>query len=355
MEDLTPVTRGLSREEITMRVGTTLVAVLGTVSLFAVGCSSGFTAVPADTDVGSTESALDQENGGMTTANVSPEFGDPKVQSVPAFDTAMADASDMTTESARGLGAKSFHIALLWGHLPTPRDAADADVEPAVVDWTGSVSVDRGAIGVKKTLAFDARDKVEARTAPNTVSFDSHTLPFVDGLFLRVVVPHGASTILHFKTQSLTTDIDLSQLDAKAGGVIRLADQRDGLAYMGYADVAGCSRGLAFGRWVKMRARLGGLRGRVIDDEGTTIGHVRGIWGHAPRADKDVFFGKYISSDGTHKGLFGGTYGDGEAKAIWATREPREVGGLQLFYSDGYDKDDGRGVWLGRWTERCAL
>ena len=232
-------------------------------------------------------------------------------------------------------------------------DADDTDVDPQVVDWTGAVSVDQGAIGVMRTLQFDANDKVDPRTAPNVVSFDSHTLPFVDGLFLHVVVPAGSAPTLHFKTQALTTDVDLSALDANAGGVQRLGDGRDGLAWIGYGDVAGCNRGLAFGRWVKARARLGGFRGRVIGSDGATIGHVRGIWGHARRLDKDVFFGKYIALDGTHMGLFGGTYGDGEAKGVWGTRDPRDAGALQVFYSDGYDKADGRGVWVGRWSERC--
>jgi hypothetical protein len=305
------------------------------------------------TDTASEESALNADNGGMTAENVAPAFGDAQVEALPDFATTMADARDMTVESAALPGAKSFHLALLWGHLPPAHDADDTDVDPTVVDWTGTVSVDHGAVGVRRTLQFDAGDKVNPRTAPNVVSFDSHTLPFVDGLFLHVVVPAGAPATLHFDTQALTADIDLSALDANAGGVQRLSDGRDGLAWIGYSDVAGCNRGLAFGRWVKTRAELGTFRGRVIGSDGASIGHVRGIWGHARKLDKDVFFGKSVALDGTHMGLFGGTYGGGEAKGIWGTRDPRDSGALQIFYSDGYDKDDGRGVWLGRWSERC--
>ena len=335
-----------------------LAIVLFGLPLASMGCSANAHPPAAgdpsnDPTVASTESALDEANGGMNGESEAPAFGDPKVAAVPEFSSAGADANDPTTQPAAGAGAKSYHVALLWGHMPTPHDEDDSDVDPEVLDWAGSVSVDEGAIGVKKTLAFDLHDHVDPRTAANTVSFDSHTLPFVDGLFLRVVIAAGAAPKLHFATQTLTTDIDLSQLDANAGGMVRLADGANGLAYIGYSDVAGCARGLTYGRWVKIRARLGGLRGHVIDDGGDAIGHVRGIWGHAPRADKNVFFGKYIGLDGTTRGLFGGTYGQGEAKGVWATINPRDEGGLRLFYSDGYDKDDGRGVWLGRWSEKC--
>ena len=343
-----------------MLARTTLLAFFSCSAVAVTGCSGtshpGTAGDPSGNpsdQVASTESALDQSNGGLTIDNTTPAFGDAKVEALPDFTTAQADAQDPTGPTAAAPGARSYHVALLWGHLPAPHDQDDTDSDPQVMTWTGSVSLDKGAIGVKKTLAFDAKDKVDPRTAANVVSFDSHTLPFVDGLFLRVVVPAGASPMLHFKTQSLTTDIDVSQLEAKAGGVERLADGRNGLAYIGYGDVAGCARGLAFGRWVKLRARLGGMRGRVIDGDGETIGHVRGIWGHAVRADKNVFFGKYIGIDGAHRGLFAGTYGGGEAVGIWGTRDPKDAGALQLFYSDGYDKDDGRGVWLGRWSEKC--
>jgi hypothetical protein len=339
---------------------TALFAVLGTAALATVGCSGNAhpaaagdpSGTPSDT-IAQTSAALDEANGGLSTSDEAPAFGDAKVEALPELTTAMADATDPTTATAAAAGAKSFHVALLWGHLPTPHDTDDTDTEPSVMSWVGSVSVDAGAIGVKKTLGFDANDRILARTAATTVAFDSHTLPFVDGLFLRVVVPAGGSTVLHFKTASLTTDLELSDLEKTAGGVDRLSDGRNGLAYIGYADVAGCARGIAFGRWVKFRAKLGGMRGRVIDDEGATIGHVRGIWGHAPKADKNVFFGKYIGIGGEHRGLFAGTYGDGEAVGVWGTRVPKDDGAMQLFYSDGYDKDDGRGVWVGRWSERC--
>lgn len=320
-------------------------------------CSSGSASDPAANPTGddadSVSSALDADDGAMKPVDEAPYFGDPAVQAIE--DLAAGPEELMDAPGGDLPTMRSYHLAMFWGHLPAANDASDADVDPQPIDWNGSVSVDAGAIGVARTLAFDARDHLERRTDKTEVSFVSHTLPFVDGLLLHVVVPAAGSQTLHFKTASLDLDVDLSKLGEKWVGAKRLADGRNGVVFAGYPDVKGCARGLAFGRWVKLRARLGTLRGRVLDGEGDTIGHVRGIWGHAPKRDANVFFGKYISTDGTHRGLFGGRYGGGEAVGIWGTRDPKDVGAIQIEYGDGYDKDDGRGVWLGRWSEKCSL
>ena len=305
-----------------------------------------------DEDASSIQSALEDDNGALTTVDEAPEFADPQVASLPGFDPASAEVSD--APGADDVANKSYRVAIIWGHLPTPADATSADPDPVVIDWTGSVSVDAGAIGVSKTIKFDARDHLERRTDKQEVSFVSHTLPFVDGLLLHVVVPAAGAQTLHFKTAAATFDIDLTALAKDGFEAHRLGDGRNGVALAGYADVKGCARGFIGGRWVKTKPALGRFRGRVIDGDGELLGHVRGIWGHAPKRDKNVFFGKYISATGTTRGLFGGTYGDGEFQGLWGTRNPADVGALQGVYSDGYEKDDGRGVWLGRWSEKCA-
>jgi hypothetical protein len=317
------------------------------------GCSGG-TAHDGASSAAALEADLDTENGNMTAVDEQPMFNDVTVQEMVGFEDAQIDATDATTELAAQPGAKRYHLALLWGHLPAARDANGApDVEPSAADWTGSVSVDAGAIQVKKTLLLDKRDSVSPRTDPSSVSFTSHTLPFVDGLYIRVVVPANASPVLHFQTPSLTQDIDLSQITTKEGGVTRIAGSANGLGTIGYEDVAGCARGLVFGRWAKEKASLGRFRGQVINGDGERIGHVRGIWGHAPKRDANLFFGKYISTSGSHQGLFGGKYEDGHFDGLWGTLKPADVGRLEGFYSDGYEKADGRGIYLGRWTEKC--
>jgi len=323
----------------------TIPSVLSLAALVA-GCGSS----TASDDTGSLASQLDADNGAMTTADEAPAFGDPAIENLAGFTDAQADATDVTADVAARPGAKRYHVALLWGHLPAPTDSTADDSDPSPADWTGSVSVDSGAIRVKKTLLFDGRDSIEPRTNAQGVSFVSHTLPYVDGLYLDVAVPANGAGTLHVDTASLKLDIDLSQLQ---GTVTRLPNTSNGLAYIGYEDVAGCSRGITFGRWVKTRAALGRFRGQVIDGAGDRIGHVRGIWGHAPQHDANLFFGKYIAADGSHKGLFGGNYAAGRIDGIWGTRDPNDSGTLEGLYSDGFDRDDGRGVYIARWSEKC--
>lgn len=302
-------------------------------------------------DPSSVQSALEQDNGGLDDADEAPAFGDPAVSETAPMDAPPADIADAPDADLPTM--RSYRIALTWGHLPPANDATNVDPDPQAIDWSGSISVDQGAIGVKRVIRFDRFDRLERRTDKAEVSFVSHTLPHVDGLLVQVVVPAAGAQTLHFATDALTFDIDLAAL-AKDGFARKgLGDGRNGVALAGYADVKDCARGFLAGRWIKRQPALGGFRGRVVDGNGDLLGHVRGIWGHAPKKSADLFFGKYIGENGKTRGLFGGTYGGGEFKGLWGTVNPANVGGLHGVYSDGYEKDDGRGVWLARWSEKC--
>ena len=325
-----------------------------TVSLFAAftatGCAAS-TGVPEadDEEVASIEAALARDNGGFAPTDERPDFDDSEVAQLPAFDAIYGDKNP----AAAPAGLRAYKIVLLWGHFPNAHDADETQVIPQKVDWTGSVSVDSGAIGLSSTLRFDEKDSVAPRTEAKSLSFISRTYPAVDGLVLRVAVPAGSQT-LHFTTAAMNADIDLSTLGRDVGGVKPLGDGRNGLAWVGFPDAPGCSNGFVFGHWSKLKPGVGKLKASVYDDAGTRVGRAKGIWGHAKQANKNVFFGKYIGNDGAHKGLFGGLYGEGKATGLWGNRVTREGGVLQGFYSDGYDKTDAKGVWLGRWSEPCA-
>ncbi|HQY64156.1 MAG: hypothetical protein IPF92_22535 [Myxococcales bacterium] len=325
-----------------------VLALASLASLGASGCAANTGAPEADEEeVASIESALARENGGFTMADERPDFGDEEISSLPAFDALAGD------KPALPGAALTYKLVLLWGHLPSPHDADDTQVVPQKIDWTGSVSVDAGVVGVSSTLRFDEKDAVAPRTEPRTVSFTSRTYPAVDGLVLRVAVPPGGAK-LHFNTAAMNADIDLTSLARDVGGVKPLGDGRNGLAWVGFPDAPGCSNGFAFGHWSRVKPGLGKLKASIYDDAGTRIGRAKGIWGHAKQADKNLFFGKYITNEGAHKGLFGGTYGDGSLGGLWGNRAAGEGGRLQGFYSAGYDKTDAKGVWLGRWSEPCA-
>ena len=325
---------------------------LATLASLATACSGAVQSPQSTEQAAQVSSALDADNGGYTTSNEAPAFGDPEVSALADFETTYADPTDETAAALAVPGATLYHLALVWGHLPIGGDSATEDPAPTAINWTGSVSVDAGAIGVMRTLAFDPGDHVDPRVSPSVVRFVSHTLPATDGLFLHVVIPPGGSTALHFQTVALTTDIDLASLATKDNGFDRL-DDRNAVEWVGYPDVAGCARGILLGRWTRVVPELGLLRGRVVDGDGATLGHVKGVWGHAPKRNEDVFFGKYIDLLGAFHGLFGGTYGAGNFQGVWGTIDPLNAGTLEGVYSAANDVDDDSGEFLGRWSERC--
>src|SRR6185503_21038336 len=108
----------------------------------------------------------------------------------------------------------------------------------------------------------------------------------------------NASPVLHFNTAEMSTDIDLGAIETNVGGIARSAGGYNGVSYLGFEDRPGCTSGFIVGRWNKTRPKLGHFHGRVLGDHGAPLGHIKGIWGHARRADKNVFFGKYIDPSG---------------------------------------------------------
>ncbi len=330
---------------------------LGAMAMAAVGCvgsetdDDAFTADPA---------ALQSENGGLSTTPEEPSFGDSVMAGLEGFgavgtDAVMNESGALPTETAAvpPAGARVFRVMAVWGHLPRPNDASPmpaTGAPPQVTDWTGSISVDRGLLSVRRTLGFEQRDTVAPRTDTARVDFVSHTLPHVDGMVLTVRVV-GAPGVLHMRTVAFTGDLDLSQVDRDAG-VRMLSDGRNGVFYVAYEVRPNCAQGMVFGHWLRTREHLGVFRGRVYREGQGSIGSVRGIWGHRRNGD-GVFFGKYINGAGQFQGLLGGSYGDGLFQGHWGTRDPQNRGVITGRYFDGHTQGDGRGAFVGRWREQC--
>ncbi|MEO8875929.1 MAG: hypothetical protein ABI461_10100, partial [Polyangiaceae bacterium] len=101
-------------------------SVLGLVGLvmLAAACSSKDKSdVDDDSIIQANENALDVDNGGYTTADTAPYFGDATIQALPGFSTVDADTTDLTADAIAAPGATAYHIALLWGNLPPAHDA----------------------------------------------------------------------------------------------------------------------------------------------------------------------------------------------------------------------------------------
>ncbi len=319
------------------------------------GC--GAPAPDADPSGDTTAAALSQPNGGLTTTDEAPDFGDPAVAALPELSTAVGvdalldEGGSYAGDAVAAPQRHVYRVMVLWGHLPRPQDGAAAALPAAPaapIDWTGSLAVDGGRLSVRRTLAFDRGDSVAARTDPARVDFVSRTEPFVDGMALTVRAD-GPSPVLHFRTAAATLDLALPDAD---GAVHYLADGRNGVFYSAYEESATCRQGFVFGHWSRIRSQLGLFRGRVLDAGGAPAGAIRGLWG-ANRAGERVFFGKHISNRGVFDGLLGGAYDAGHFAGVWGLRDGQR-GEMHGRYFDGVERADGRGPFLGRWRESCA-
>jgi hypothetical protein len=301
--------------------------------------------------------ALEEENGGLDTEDEAPMFDDAVAfteASVEAPGT-YADpfASDAETSTMFALpGAVGARVAMVWGQLPP-----DLSPEAFAPDWSGSLSVNRGAIVVRRTIGFeDATDRVLPRTDRTRVDFESITRPFADGLVLQIVDPDPDAveplTLTYDRIDGTSHTLELAEL--LAGPVVRTVDdQGDKIVVAALRRNDTCDHGFGRGRWHAVREGLGRMIGVIGDDEHNPIGHIRGIWG-ARHDGEQVFFGKYIDADGHFRGIFSGHYRDGDMVGHWLGRGG-EVGRIQGRYEESAPGPRVGGHFMLRWAETsCA-
>ncbi len=333
-----------------LRFGIALTACL---ALAACSTDTDTTADPAADEAVQVESALDQNNGGLDTLDETVAFGDPMVQATPEL-VSFSDSTDLTPPANPPPDLTRLRVMLLWGNLPSVADqqaTTPPDAKP--ISWNGKISLDLGAMKVHKTLKFDANDGVAPREKPNEVSFKSTTLPHVDGLLIELIAPSSGS--LHFSTDALSADIAIKDLMPTGHGAALVGVGDNGLAVAGNVPTeSGSADGMLIRHWKNIVNNVGRFRGRVVSGEGDMLGHIKGIYGHAKKVNKNVFFGKYIDTEGKFKGLFGGGYGMGAFQGQWATHDPGNEGMLDGLYYPGHQGGDGDGFFIGRWMDKCA-
>ena len=321
--------------------------------------AAGLTAcVSAEDEADQIASAIEEENGGLDMEDEAPMFGADEAYATASMeaDTTLADpfATDTTVAQMIELpDALAASVAILWGQLPP-----DPEPEASAVVWSGTMSVNRGAIIVRRAVGFEeATDRILPRTDRTAVSFDSVTRPFVDGLLLTVVDPDPTNaepfTLTYTRNDGASRSVELA--DLLAGPYIENVDDQGNrmIAHALRRQADPCDYGFARGRWHALREGLGGLLGVVSDEDGTPIGHIRGHWG-IRRNGEHVFFGKYIDRDGHFRGIFGGHYRDGEMVGRWMTRAG-EFGRLHGEYEESAPGPRVGGHFALRWAETsCA-
>jgi hypothetical protein len=331
-----------------------LIASLAALALTAsIGCQS------QDSDSGvlgetesSVASALEQENGGLDMEDEDPAATliDANTDEVEDVEEEVEDpaVTEETDELMNAPDAVLIHGVLMWGQFPFNPEFEEAKA------WTGRLAVSRGAIVVRQKIAFErATDRLAPRRSRLFVDFRSVTGPHHDGLRVTIIDPTpGAEEPLEL-TYS-TADGEVLRMDVRdlLGAPKSLLSDELGNHIVGGAvidAIDGCASGFLAGRWHRIGPRGGVLVGRVRGAMGGLRGYMRGLWGENAAGDK-VFFGKYVSRDGEFKGIYKGTYADGEFQGRWIVRSG-DIGVLGGHYRANDASAGIGGHFLGRWKE----
>jgi hypothetical protein len=309
---------------------------------------------------------LNDSFGGFNMLDEAPAFGDDQLVvdfgEDQDYDDPMSRATDIA-ELERPDRAQLF-LMITWGNLH--RDSTLTEW----TDWTGSLSVDPGAVLLKRTIRFEPHDQILPRTSRDLLEWESKTRLGIDGILVKI---HGmpalapsnvavrdtvdsASVNIHFETPQLSVDFTLDQLP----GLDRTVTLPDGnaVSFTAVRHVPNaCPHGMMRGVWKNHPERRGGIiRGRWATANGEVKGYMKGIYGTNDKGEK-VFFGKMIDNNGRFEGIMRGHWDNraghngGHFWGRWVDRNLKIRGGLKGEWRRS-DRCHG-GFYRGRWAMDC--
>jgi hypothetical protein len=299
-------------------------------------------------------------NGGLDMEDEAPLFGEADlfdsaqlVDEVELTD-AMSDDAELVAMNLN-TDARRVHVVIRWGQFPVNRDA------DTPVDWSGRISVNRGALIVRRAIGFEdaAGDRVEQRDNIRSVDFRSRTLPASDGLRLTIIDPRPQDAeplrLDYSNADGSVYAVDLADLEGEPRS-FDVDDRGNRIVVVAMRDrpATDCRSGFIRGRWHQVVRHGGRLLGHVRNGQGDLLGHMRGVYGQRDNGNK-VFFGKYIGSDGAFRGIFAGRYEAGHFRGRWLSRSG-DIGALGGHYRETIPGPEIGGHFLGRWAaSSCGI
>jgi hypothetical protein len=359
--------------------------------LAAAGCSDSESVVTGTGQPGSDDYEkmdMSEPHGGLTATDELEAFGDDELLLAAAADEGMEVddpmAADPTVQRWRRLGEDATATAaerprftflrVTWGRLDA---SARRDAVTDLVDWTGILRVDRGAVVVRRLICFERPfdHLVYPRLDRRTVAWISHTGPHFDGLLLEIIEPPAAEDTsaepneLHFETGPYTGSFVVSELP-DLDETFAVEPEGNAIQFNGFtlADVNACPKGFLSGLWRPVPVEtaeadttgvLGHFRGRWIGLHGALQGYLRGAYGLDEDGDR-VFVGKYIDRFGRFCGFLEGSWEPGQAERAWADFRGTWVGaagrvqgvlGGRAYHLPVHSG----GFFEGRWATICDL
>jgi hypothetical protein len=337
------------------------------------GCSDS---APSSQLVDDSQLNLTDTYGGYTAAGEPPGFGDEEIltadNSQPAED---AMANSAVVDSLKRLADRDvYSLELLWGNLEFDSSATE------ITDWSGSLSVERGAIVAVRLIAFERGDRlIRPRRVCSHLEWVSYTLPHFDGMLVFIYDPQPDSFATEnqvtFSTTPYSRTFTMSEL-ASLDTVIDVGENQLSISSFKTEPLA-CQNGFFQGRWHRQgKGDSGKFHGRWLSADGYLLGHVKGHFGIRDDGEQ-VLFGKWIGLGGSCRGLLRGEWGfdpqnndrsaalgwfagewdnaagtrTGDFEGNWIAAPPRTI--ANEFGNDRGGRGHGHGLWRGQWAEIC--
>jgi hypothetical protein len=299
---------------------------------------------------------LTSETGGYSSGAESPYFQD---ESVRAMETELVDAGEREVDLVEeNVSYDGYWLRIVWGL------AAFDSLNTTETDWSGSVTIDRGAIKVQRIIQFEEGDSIERpREARNRVDFTSKTSVHHDGLLLRIYVRENDSpgtNMVTFASGPLTKSYSVDDL-VNLSEVISVGTLGNQVSFRGDARPrrSGCPSGVLNGYWrmTPSTAKERGVFGGVwVEESGAPLGSLRGHFGLRDDGER-VLFAKLIGRNGEFRGLLRGTYipeGEGGTfEGTWFGGPDQRLGRFQGTYRIGLTSSVQVGSFDGTWTSDC--
>lgn len=305
------------------------------------------------------------EFGGFTASDEAPAFGDiDLLKGYPEdepFDDDMEDDPEVRN-AKKDRRAKQYALRIIWGNVER-RDSTLADAEDCTVsDWSGMIEVDGGVAIIKRLILFEPGDSiVRPRGGPRKVQWVSYTKDHVDGLLLKIIdlpdpPPREVRNTLAITTPFYTGEIALADLEDYREFVIY--DDCNAISIVATCiEPLHCPKGFMEGRWAAETDTSGYFKGAWIGNQGTLMGHLRGVYGI--REGQRVLFGKWISTSGDFQGLLRGRWTpidgedgpDGFFEGRWVDENLNPEGFFRGHYA--ICPDNNAGTFHGRWIKDC--
>jgi hypothetical protein len=371
-----------------------IAAALGLLLFLTAGCSQDGTPSGSDTAATDDYTTIDlgQDFGGLTVTDENTAFDDPELKAMLAMEAqdevvdpvgAMPDVMMMDRMGREAsavpdsLRPQLTFLSLRWGHLSGLRDALDDSAACDGTDWTGSLSVDRGVLVVRRKIAFESpRDHIVfPRIDRRTVALVSHTGCGFDGLVVQVIErPDTTGAVLepnrlHINLGPYTADFDVADL-ATIEEVVAVDASGNSMELTGFnpREARACPKGFLSARYRHLPAD----RPDSLAGGGTILGHYAGAWrtldgrldgfmrgAYGLDADgQHVFVGKYIGRNGHFRGRIRGTWAEGLAADDLVSFEGQWFGAAGaaegVLAGDGHPVEGSAGGFLvGRWATLC--